>query len=526
MAVLVGALGSVRADVNSYGMSKGRDFLQSSSATPTSDAITGAFQFSVDLVGTNLNLLAPAPKLILPNASQQNLTGSGTSMGLSPRYASKANLDAAYPNGSYSITAGTLTLPVSFGSTDAYPSDIPRILNGTWDSQGRLVINAQTGAELTFNSFSQYSTGPGEWISFSLYAISGTTLGNEIVSVERFALSGYGSDEALTSYGISAGLLQADRTYYAELSFARIVNLNTSFLPITGTATFLYNTGFMISTIAPALAPTFSVQPESQTVTVGNNLTLSATANGNPAPTYQWRKDGVSIAGATLASFTVTNVQLGDAGSYTVVASNSSGVATSQIATLTVNPVPVAPTITLQPVSQIATTGNPVTFTASATGSPSPTFQWQKGGININGATVSSLTIGSVQTSDAGTYTFVATNAVNTVTSNGAVLTVNSAPAFTTQPASQTALLGNSVTFTAGASGNPSPTLQWQKNGVAIAGATGSSYLIPNVVVADQGSYTVVATNSVAATTSAAAVLSVDATIVAPTSATVSFSVE
>ena len=69
-----------------------------------------------------------------------------------------------------------------------------------------------------------------------------------------------------------------------------------------------------------------------------------------------------------------------------------------------------APTITTQPASLTVTAGSPVTFTAAANGTPAPTFQWQLGGVNIAGATSASYTIASAATTDAGTYTLVATN--------------------------------------------------------------------------------------------------------------------
>ena len=521
---------TAQAAVDIYGISKKRDFLQVSSAAPTSQAIigdpNGPYHFSADLIGSNLNLISPAPRITLPNSTQYTLSGSSTLMGIGTNYVTKSSLDAAFPNGAYSFTAGTSTLPVSLGGSDAYPADTPQITSGTWDGQGRLLINASTGATLTFNDFSQYSSGVGGIISFTIYSMSGTALGSFLAGTEKIALTGYASDSPLTSYSIPAGFLQADRTYYAELSFARIVDLDISNDPIVGSATFMHATGLIISTTTPPVAPLITTQPASQSVTVGANVVLTVTASGSPVPVYQWRKDGVNIAGATLASFTLNNIQLVDAGTYTVVASNSSGIATSEAATLTVNPVAVAPTITLQPASQTVSTGNPVIFTTSATGSPTPTLQWQKGGINISGATSSSLTILGAQLSDAGSYTVVATNSVNSATSNSAVLVVNSAPVFTTQPSSQTVPLGNSVVLTATASGTPSPTYQWQKNGVNIVGATATSYSITSAVVADAGAYTVIATNSVSAVASATAMLAVDATIVAPNNATISFSIE
>jgi hypothetical protein len=325
---------------------------------------------------------------------------------------------------------------------------------------------------------------------------------------------------------VPAGLLQPDQVYYAELSFTRIVNLYASFLPAVGAGTFVNTTGFLVSTATPAAAPAFTAQPTGQSVTVGATVTFTCAASGNPTPTYQWRKDGLNITGATLASFSLSNVQLSDAASYTVVASNSAGIATSNDATLAVNPVAVAPAFTTQPASQIITAGNPVTFSAAASGTPAPTYQWQKDGVNISGATNSSYPIASVASGDAGNYTVVATNSAGSVTSNPATLTVNPvnvAPAFTTQPASQTISFGSPVAFSAAASGTPTPTYQWQKDGVNIGGATSATFSIASAVPGDAGSYTVVATNSAGTVNSDAALLVL---MEAPSNAIVSITVQ
>lgn len=83
-------------------------------------------------------------------------------------------------------------------------------------------------------------------------------------------------------------------------------------------------------------APSITSQPASQTVAAGASVTFIAAANGSPAPTYQWKKDGVTISGATGSSYTIASVTAGDAGNYTVVASNLAGSATSNAAVLSV----------------------------------------------------------------------------------------------------------------------------------------------------------------------------------------------
>lgn len=93
-------------------------------------------------------------------------------------------------------------------------------------------------------------------------------------------------------------------------------------------------------------APSITSQPQSQTVSEGGSVTFSAAASGSPTPTFQWKKNGADIGGATGSSYTIASTVLGDAGSYTVTASNAAGSATSNTATLTVNAVNTAPAIT------------------------------------------------------------------------------------------------------------------------------------------------------------------------------------
>ncbi|HEY3270084.1 MAG TPA: immunoglobulin domain-containing protein [Geothrix sp.] len=257
-------------------------------------------------------------------------------------------------------------------------------------------------------------------------------------------------------------------------------------------------------------APVITTQPANQSVVVGQTATFSVTATGNPTPTYQWRKGGVALAGATGSSYTTPITVIGDSGStFDVVVTNAIGTATSAIATLTVNPAPVAPGITTQPASLTVAAGASATFSVVATGTPTPTYQWQKGGVAIAGATGSSYTIPAVVSTDAGVYTVVATNTAGTITSSGATLDVLYKPVITVQPISQTVGQGTTVTFSVAANGNPAPTYQWQKGGVNIASATSSSYTIPAVASTDAGTYTVVVTNSQGSVTSTAATLTV-----------------
>jgi hypothetical protein len=65
--------------------------------------------------------------------------------------------------------------------------------------------------------------------------------------------------------------------------------------------------------------------PKTNEVISGYSRTLNALAIGDPIPTYQWKKDGVNISGATSTNYTITSMTSSHEGSYVLVASNSSG---------------------------------------------------------------------------------------------------------------------------------------------------------------------------------------------------------
>ena len=135
----------------------------------------------------------------------------------------------------------------------------------------------------------------------------------------------------------------------------------------------------------------------------------------------------------------------------------------------------------------------------TASGSPTPTYQWRKGttnvsdGGNISGATTAMLTINPVGAGDAAVdYNCVATNTCGSTPSNNAALTVGTGPAITGQPADQTACTtGGSASFSVTATGSPAPTYQWRKgttnlsDGGNIAGATTATLTINPVGAGD-----------------------------------------
>src|SRR5207247_3367192 len=128
----------------------------------------------------------------------------------------------------------------------------------------------------------------------------------------------------------------------------------------------------------------------------------------------------------------------GDNGAqFTVVVSNPAGSVTSSVATLTVNS---PPAITTQPVSRTVTAGQTASFSVTATGTAPLSYQWQRAGAPISGATLASYTTPPTTSGDNGAqFTVVVSNTAGRVTSREATLTDNSPPAITSQPVSRTA---------------------------------------------------------------------------------------
>ena len=262
-------------------------------------------------------------------------------------------------------------------------------------------------------------------------------------------------------------------------------------------------------TVQPAiLPPTVSTAPASVTVNQGQSTTLSVSVAGTEPFTYQWRRNGVAIEGATGASLALSAVQAAAAGSYTVTITNAAGSVTSAAGVLTVN---TAPVITQQPRSVAVLSGSPATLSVAASGSSSFTYQWRKYGVAISGATGASLALAG-SAGDAGNYDVQVSNSLGTATSAVAQVSVASAasaPVITLQPASRAVAVGGAVSMEAVAVGVPAPSYQWRKNGAAVAGATNALLSLSSAQAADAGSYDVVITNSAGSVTSSAAALRV-----------------
>ena len=243
---------------------------------------------------------------------------------------------------------------------------------------------------------------------------------------------------------------------------------------------------------------------------------FTVTASGTPAPTFS-----ATNLPSWLSINATTGVLSGTApditGSpFTVTLTANNGVAVNQTFTLTVNPAVVAPVITVPPAGGTIARGQNANFSVTVTGTTPLTYQWNKDGVAINGATASTLALVGAQTGNAGNYTVTVGNAAGTVTSASAVLTINSPAVIVTQPRSQTALVGSTVTFSVVTTGSPAATYQWRANGLTLGGQTSSTLTLTNVQTINAANYDVIVSNGVGGGVSSLAQLSVVAAASAP----------
>lgn len=301
---------------------------------------------------------------------------------------------------------------------------------------------------------------------------------------------------------------------------------------ITGQASTVASSSVGLSVAAAVVAPTIAVQPSAQTSTVGNTAVFAITASG-AGLAYQWQtsSDGGTtwsdISGQTNATWMMSNLSASDNGKLVrVVVSNTQGIVRSDALPLTVNPAPAGVSVANAPADASVVAPAGASFAVVATGSPSPSYQWQvstdngNSFSNIVGATGATYTTPATSTADTGKqFRVVVSNSGSSVTSGAAGLSVAKvqvAPSISAAPVNASVTVPSTATFSVTASGTPTPNYQWQlsTDGGAsfanITGATATSYTTPATSAADSGKrYRVTVTNTQGSVSSAAAALAV-----------------
>jgi hypothetical protein len=322
------------------------------------------------------------------------------------------------------LTQGQAITPIAFTVSDT-------INLGSWRLGGTL----PPGLKLTAREGGAELSGPG--------VLDATTPGN----VDDY----YGYGDATGGNTMTLPLLVGTPTQAGEFT----ITLQAYQLGgLTGYNTVPFSYTINIAAAAQTNAPpTFTTQPAPQNATVGATVTLSGAATGTPAPRFQWQKGGTAIASATNATLTLSNLQMADAGTYTLVATNDAGEARSTPVTVAVtNPgATTVPAMARQPQPQTVVAGSTVVFNADATGAPL-TFQWRKNGTVISGATNASLVLSGATPADAGSYSVVISNAAGSTTSSNAALLLTNDQNFghLVNLSIRTSITANEPTFTVG----------------------------------------------------------------------------
>ena len=316
------------------------------------------------------------------------------------------------------------------GSSDSTGADVGVILGIHADSGGILLGNladvnnighimASPGGILTPNTWQHiawtYEKSSGTaafYINGSAVAITNFGTFTPQTTFTNFMFGGHTAYNSLRSPGaLYSGAMDEISLYDRALSTAEIKAI--------------YEAGSAGKCPTP-VPPAITTQPTNQSVSVGGTTSFAITASGSPTLTYQWSFDGTNIVGATNATLTLTDVQPGEAGDYSVSIANGYGSTNSAAAFLNVYGLP--PFITAQPASQTLLVGASTSFSVTATGTAPLLYQWNLNGTNLPGATGTSLALTDVQLDQAGNYSVSVANGYGSTNSVTAALTVNLAP--------------------------------------------------------------------------------------------------
>jgi pectin methylesterase-like acyl-CoA thioesterase len=437
--------------------------------------------------------------------------------------------------GTLNVTNGTVTANnITACTTTTSTKNAINLLNATLTVTNSLATNAGT-LNLTMTNSTLGLTVPANGSLPALVktlTAGGTTNLIQLAPVPVFA-----------SYPQLIPLVQ-----YTTLSGS--FNFGLANVPASAPGAYLSNITIVPKSIALYLpsspAPVINSQPGPFSGTPGTNATFTVSVSGDPTLVYQWYEtDGVSItnlltdtanatgstnSGSATSSLTILNAQPGDNGGYFVVITNGFGAITSAVAQLTISSGNVPPSIAGL-TDQTVIAGNTAIISASVSGSPTPTLQWQFNGTNlmdgptgngdtISGSATSTLSVINAQyPSSQGQYSLIASNVAGVLT-NSMTLTVTVTPAISVQPVSLVVTNTQSASFSVTASGVPAPTYQWKKNGLAMSSVTNPTAITSDLVISstqpsDTATYTVLVSNSAGSILSSPATLTVNSTMVA-----------
>ena len=432
------------------------------------------------------------------NGTPQGVTGLATGYFNNPV---NGTFTYAYYDSTGAQLPGAPTAAGFYTFTEYFTSLDPNYSSGTFSDSYAIYAATPTvtvtGGTFTYN-------GQGQGATAIAVGIDGVT---PVPGTASFIYNGSSSTPVLPgTYAVVATFTPTDPNYSSSTGTGTIV-ITKATPAFSGLASPTVNVGTSTVTVSGHIAAGSAAPGGDDVAITLNGVTVPATVSGSGSFSATFSTQGLAPG-----TYAIGYTYLGDAIRFNAAAAGSG--------TLTVRQ---APSILTVPNGRTVVSGNSVTFTASASGFPVPTVQWQvstNGGrsfSNISGATGTSYTISAVAAGQNGyEYRAVFTNSAGSVTTSAATLTVQYAPIVTTNPRNTTVSAGGTATFTAAANSNPAATVQWQisldggSTWTDITGATSTTLTLTNVSASLNGhKYRAVFTNSIGSATTTAATLTV-----------------
>ena len=259
----------------------------------------------------------------------------------------------------------------SSGTLAANPTSLSfgAVAIGSSMKQSLVLTNSSTGAFTVTQTVATggHFTVQGPPLPFTLSEGQSVTL---TTSFSPKTIGGVSGSLTITSARTQSTTVRVNSS---SVSVAPLVTIQKATITMTGSGV--------------SESPSITTQPASETVSTGQTATFSVTVSGQAPFSYQWRKNGRAINGATSAAYTTPAVAASDSRSqFTVVTSNSAGDATSDAAILTVNAVSAG---------QLSTSSSSLNFNKVNVGSSSTL------GVTFSNTGNSNLTVSNVSISGA-----------------------------------------------------------------------------------------------------------------------------
>ncbi|HEV2436752.1 MAG TPA: LamG-like jellyroll fold domain-containing protein, partial [Verrucomicrobiae bacterium] len=365
------------------------------------------------------------------------------------------------------VDVGNSNLPVSMNPTGAVPmtvvswfktapADAPgrfQEILGHGDSSYRLALgqtagenhfNPGPGPELQFANPADVATNGFAFNDGQWHMVAGVSDGtNEYLYLDGALAKASNNPAGLNIVGNAADLLlggDSQYTYANAFSANTIRNFDGDIAQVAFWTNALSPSAIQSLFNAAGVPPYIWLQPSSQTNNAGANVTIAAGVRGSSPLSFQWYQNGSAVSGQTNMNLSFTPAGTGNAGSWYLVARNSSGSVTSAVVNLVLYG---PPAISQQTPTQIRifAGANPV-LRITANGAQPLTYYWTSNGVPVVGANSSNLVVNDVQAS--ATFGCTVSNFVGTAPISPISMTVLAAP---TAPYPQQVLANGPIAY-------------------------------------------------------------------------------